>query len=157
MSPSGHSRLGRASSKSGHVRYAAESGCKFRALAAMPFALGQEARNLIVCRAGRTTRLDEDRRLVPLCNCNMSRTKFSQLNADRAWLHAFRHQHDPSVIGVGSRRRSARQDIDPLSHGGVNFERLSTPIALCRRRRPNARSARHDRSFHNNAFCEGTL
>ena len=27
---------------------------------------------------------DEDRRLVPLCNCNMSRTKFSQLNADRA-------------------------------------------------------------------------
>jgi hypothetical protein len=34
---------------------------------------------------------------------------------------------------------------------------ISTPIALCRRRRPNARSARHDRSFHNNAFCEGTL
>ena len=32
----GHSRPGRASSKSGHVRYAAESGSKFRALAATP-------------------------------------------------------------------------------------------------------------------------
>jgi hypothetical protein len=41
------------------------------------------------CPAGRTTRPDVDRRLVPLCNCNMSRTKFSQLNADRPWLHAF--------------------------------------------------------------------
>jgi hypothetical protein len=27
------------------------------------------------------TRPDEDRRLVPLCNCNMSRTKFTQLDA----------------------------------------------------------------------------
>ena len=34
MSAMGHSRPGRASSKSGHVRYAAESGSKFRALAA---------------------------------------------------------------------------------------------------------------------------
>jgi hypothetical protein len=32
MSAWGHSRLGRASSKSGHVRYAAESGSKFSAL-----------------------------------------------------------------------------------------------------------------------------
>jgi len=34
MNALGHSRPGRASSKSGHVRYAAESGSKFRALAA---------------------------------------------------------------------------------------------------------------------------
>jgi hypothetical protein len=35
-SASGHSRPSRASLKSGHVRYAAESGSKFRALAATP-------------------------------------------------------------------------------------------------------------------------
>ena len=31
MSPKGHSRQGRAASKPGYVRYAAESGSKFRA------------------------------------------------------------------------------------------------------------------------------
>ena len=35
MAALGHSRPGRWGSKSGHVRYAAESGSKFRALAAL--------------------------------------------------------------------------------------------------------------------------
>src|ERR1700722_13307175 len=35
-SPKGHSRLGRASRESSHVRCAAESGSKFRTLAALP-------------------------------------------------------------------------------------------------------------------------